>query len=280
MPFMRSLMATFLLLGLVACDPPPPPPAPAVAKMAMAAPAPLGAAAQNGAKLAYSHNLTMQMPDSSIQPRFDRARDLCLQSATLHCILRNASLTMGQPNILLPTSASLSVRLPHDQVTPFINGLLAAVPGDLAAATVTARSTQADDLTKALVDVGERQKQLLDYRDRLLALEKIPDAKVDDLIKIASEISGVQSRLEAIAAEQATLNERVDTEEVDVRLVAEPAVRGVLAPVAKVWLEAGELLGNSVANALRFVIQVLPWLPVVAVGLWVVISAIRRVRRR
>ena len=274
MSFLRSLMAVALLLGVVGCSDDAPP-VPAMGRAMMAA----APRAQIGAKLAYRHQLVLQMPDPSIQPRFDRARDLCLQSAELHCILQNATLNVGDPHGLQPTTASLSVRLPHEAVAPFIDGLLAAVPGETASAVVTSRSTQADDLTKAINDGDQRQKELLDYRERLLALAKIPDAKVDDLIKIASELSNVQSRLEAIAADQSALNDRVATEEVDVSLRADPGAQGMFAPVSRVWLEAGQLLGDSTARTLRFVILALPWLPLAVGGLFVAIFAIRRIRR-
>jgi hypothetical protein len=277
MAFARSLLAVSLLLGLAGCsDEKPPQPAPALMGRAMVAAAP---GVVGGAKLAYRHQVSLQMAEANIQPRFDRARDLCLQNAELHCILQSATLNVGDPHGLQRTNASLVVRLPHESVEIFYAHLLAPVPGEATAAMVTSRSTQAEDLTKAITDIGQRLKQLTDYRERLLVLAKVPDAKVDDLVKIAGELSNVQSNIEAITAEKAALDERVANEVVDVNLHTDPGTVGMFTPVAKVWMQAGQVFGDSASRTLRFLIFALPWLPLAAIGYGLLIFGVRRMRR-
>src|SRR5262249_3896197 len=86
-----------LLLALTSCSTPPPmPPAVVPPPPPMAAPAPppalATAAQQQTAKLAYRHNLDLQMPAASVEPRYDRAVKNCLENTALNCIVMNASI--------------------------------------------------------------------------------------------------------------------------------------------------------------------------------------------
>jgi hypothetical protein len=253
----------------------------------MAAPAPAPAAAAPAAdalaqtaKLAYRHNLQLEMAASSIEPRYNRAVKDCQQNTALNCVILNSSISLSDSSGGARPSASLTVRLSHGAVAPFEGGLLAPLPGEAAGDTVTrSRSTSAEDLTNAIADVDRRQAQLTDYRDRLTALLSRPDVKVEDLIKIESEISETQSQLDVIAAQQKTLNQRVDTEIVSVSLNAHAALGNVTGPIVLAWREAGPILGESTATALRFAIGILPWLPIVAIGLLIIRLAFRRWRR-
>jgi hypothetical protein len=240
-------------------------------------------AAQQTAKLAYRHNLDLEMPAASIQPRYDRAVKTCLENAAFNCIVMNASIRMGDlsdPLRGINPSASLTVRLPHDAIAPFEADLLAALPAETTGdATIHSRSTSAEDLTYAIADVERRQAQLTDYRDRLMDLTKRPDVKVEDLIKIESELSNTQSQLEQLAAQKKNLDQRVDTEILAIFLDVRDTRGNVSGPIEVAWHEAGQVLGDSTATALRFTVGALPWLPIVAIGLLLLRFAFRRWRR-
>jgi hypothetical protein len=51
------------------------------------------------------------------------------------------------------------------------------------------------------------------------------------------------------------------------------------APVIEAWDQAGQILGESTAAALRVCICVLPWLPIIIIGLLLVRFTFRRWRR-
>ena len=73
------------------------------------------------------------------------------------------------------------------------------------------RSTTADDLTASIADTERRLRQLIDCRKRLAAPAARPDAKLDELIKVESELETVQSRIATVASQQHALAERVAT---------------------------------------------------------------------
>lgn len=276
--------ALALLLLCAACDKPaekaPPSPSPPAAAAAAAPAGRSFAVAQRAAKLAYSHDMQLEMPAASVKPRYERAVKRCLEDAALNCVvLRTNFATDDQYGPARP-SASLTVRLPHDSVAPFEASLLEPVPDEApGAAALVSRSTAADDLTAAIEDVSRRQAQLGDYRDRLNELAKRPDVKVEDLIKIESELSRTQSQIEELAGRKKGLDQRVDTETLSISFAARDAAGNFIGPIVEAWQQASRILGDSTATALSYVVAALPWLPLVAIGLVLLRFAFRRWRR-
>ncbi len=148
-------------------------------------------------KLAYSHDLALEMAAATVAPRFERARNACLEEAALNCSLVRASIYVGDPNTGQPPEATLNVRLPHDQIAAFEKILFARLPGEgEGEPLLRQRTTDAEDLTYAIADNDRRLAQAMDYRERLLVLSKQSGAKVADLIQIEEKLSEVQSNIE------------------------------------------------------------------------------------
>jgi hypothetical protein len=251
--------------------------------MGAAAPAQKNAAApwfqtthQNSARsLAYAHSVTLAMPHAAIRRHFDAARDQCLQDQTFGCVLINAEFQAGAPTVeddgdISPSSANLQLRLPADKIARFANGLTTPLPGEPAGTVaVVSQTTSAQDLAVAVADVARRLAQLADYRDRLAALAKRADINADSLIKIAHEMSSVQSDIESAEGEQRGLALRIDTETLEIVFNerAPAASNTPLKPVIAVWSESTVIFGRSLASALEFVIGAVPWLPIIGFGL-------------
>jgi hypothetical protein len=249
--------------------------------MAAAAPAAMKVPdALNGPKLAYHHWLEFEMSAASVAPRYARARDECLAEPAGGCVLVNASIDAGDARNGRAPHASLTLRVPHQEVAQVEAAMLQPVAGEApGSAVLRARNTSADDLTAAIQDVDRRLAQLTDYRDRLTALGKRTDAKVEDLIKVEQELSSTQSEIEAITAQQKHLNEQVETELLTLNLSAEPAVESMTGPIGQVWRNAGLVLGQNTAAALRFAIGAVPWL-VVALVVLTLAALVRPIFRR
>lgn len=240
-----------------------------------------GGSSQNtdNLKLAYSHDITVEMAAKHIKARYERARDLCIKEPELHCILLNSSYNMGDPTRTTPPNARLSVRLPHNSIENFQQKMLSPLPDEnIGDAFFSTQSTKADDLTKVIADTQQRYKQLLDYRARLTELAAREDAKVEDLVKIASELSTVQSQIEAITAKQKELDERITTELLSISFRARSDMISPFGPIAKAWKNSGRSLGDSAGSALQFTIKSLPWLPIIAFALYFIRLFFRRLR--
>jgi hypothetical protein len=232
-------------------------------------------------KLAYSHDLSLEMAAATVAPRFEKTRNACLEQAELNCSLVSASIYVGDVNTGQPPQATLSVRLPHDQIAAFEKILFTRLEGEgEGEPLLRQRTTNAEDLTYAIADNDRRLAQATDYRERLLALSKQSGAKVADLIQIEEKLSEVQSEIEQMTADQRGMNLRVDTELMNVTLSAHPSLAVATSPLAEAWRDATRVLGQSAASAFTFLVVAIPWLPIIALAGYLLSRLWRLLRRR
>jgi hypothetical protein len=298
------IIVATLLAGLcTSCsDKPRPAAAQAGEPAAAAAPAPQqvkaffrGAAQQApGLHLAYTHTIGVEIGGGALAAHFSAARDRCLNTPALHCLLLQSEISTPTPasdgagplgdERPSAASASLRVRLPHDQVTAFANSLTDTLPGEKPGLVrVLRQSTTAQDLNQPITDVNQRVAQLQDYLASLKALGSRLTISVSDLVKIASETAQAQTQIEAAQAEQRDLTLRVDTEELDIDFQAAQPTAAPQNPIDQVLADSQNILHQNEAEALRFAIAALPWVPVGFAGLivlWIARRLIFGARRR
>jgi hypothetical protein len=250
--------------------------APAAGLMAdMAAPPP-AAPGSGPQQFSYSHSWSVRMNHGAVAPRFVRARDFCLHDKALHCKLVSANIQSGDEGGY--AGASLNVQLPHGALDRFEQALLAPVggekPGD---AAMVSRSTQAQSVETEASDTARKVAQLTAYRDRLADIAKRPNLTVDDIIKIEAERGRVQGDLDDATGHQRDLTDGIARESVAIDLSerVEP-----VGPLTQAFRSAGSTLADSAASALLFVIAAVPWLPIVAGGIFLVSWLWRLFRRR
>jgi hypothetical protein len=265
---LRSVCAIAVLLALGGCGRSEtadqaafaPPPAAADMRMMAGKIAADQPAQSEAPKLAYSHNLSIETKADTVKQRFEQVRDACLGGTIAGCVLLNANIEeVGFERERHP-EATLTVRLTHEAVGPFEQTVLKPLPGEQASdVAVVSRSTSAEDLTAVIQDGDRRLAQLTDYRDRLTQLAKRADAKVEDLIKVQSELSTTQSQIEELTAQQKRLGERVATELETVRITGKVTV-GQGSEIAEVWHRSARILDRAVADSLGFLIEAVPWI--------------------
>ena len=256
----------------VAGAPPPPPAAGAADALTQK---------QNAPKLAYSHSVSLEMAADKVSARYERARNSCLSIPAFGCTLVYASISLGDQASGAPPYAQMTVRLPHDKIAGYQKELISPLEGEKEGQPVLrASTTNAEDLTYVIADSEARLKQLQDYRDRLMELAKTSGAKVGDLIQIEEKISETQSQIEQLTASQRQLNLRVDTEILSIDLRALPTIATARSPLAEAWRNAGDRLGQSAAEIVTFVVSNILWVPIIAIGLWLLVRAWRFARGR
>jgi hypothetical protein len=229
-------------------------------------------------QFSYSNSWILVMAHDAVASRFERARAKCLEDRSLNCKLVSASLTMADGTSYSFTSANLDVLLPHGKIAAFEKALLEPVAGENAGdATVQSHSTQADSVETEAGDAGRKVARLTAYRDRLAALAKRPNLSIDDVIKLEAEQSSVQTDLDQAIGTKRNLDDSIARERVSVMMQERASLAG---PIARVWRNGTSLFLGSVADVLQFLILVVPWLPVIAAGIYLVSWLWRLFQRR
>ncbi len=216
----------------------------------------------------FSHSLVLLMGHAAVKTRYDAARDSCLHDVSLHCRLVSASLDEAEDG----ASAHLEIALPHDKLAPFETRLLKP-EGDV---KVRSRSTRAESVENQASDIDKKVAQLSKYRDGLAELAKRPNLGVDDFIKVQSELSKTEADLDEALAQKRDIAGRIARELLSIDL--EERVTAA-SPLGQVWSGAGDTLIYSTADVLRFLIQLVPWLPVI-IGVFFLFRWLWRIARR
>jgi hypothetical protein len=269
-----AVCALSMLLLLTACE-----------RYAMAPAAQMQALAlaqqPGGDAFAYSHSLQLEMDRDMIMPRFERARDSCLQDQAISCTVLSASARMDERNAYRSSYAQLVVLVPHDMVAPFEQRLLQLIEGERAGpVSIRSRSTDVGNVTTESTDIDQRLVQLTDYRDRLSGLMNRRDASVDELIKLAGELSSAQSNVEQFSAKKRDVAQRVAKDRLSIGFSERAGVTAAMLPLVLAWGNGLETLSESAANALTFVIAIIPWLPIIALAFYFLLRLLQIVRKR
>lgn len=233
-----------------------------------------GGNAPREANFAYTHNLRLEMEPETVAPRFERARQLCLEDDALNCSLLDSEISGRTEDRY--QRARLTMRLPHTQIIAFERALLEPIVGEeKASAEIVQRATSAEDLSRPVFDNEQRIAQLNDYLVRLEALTVRSDLGVDDLIKLSREISQTQNSIESIAAIQREMHARIDGDTLTIDLRSRFSQADELSDR---WNEAWAVVPISALEMLTFVLGALPWLPVVVLGFVILGLGFRLIR--
>jgi hypothetical protein len=131
------------------------------------------------------------------------------------------------------------------------------------------RSTQVEDLADAIADTHARIEMLTNYRQQLLALQGKTGTNVEAAIKLASELSTVQTNLERVNGEAAYQTKRVTTDVLRIEfMVAEH--KAFWRPVHEAVRDFLGNLSTGLSQAITAIAYIVPWMFVVVPGLYLV----------
>src|SRR5271168_1452303 len=229
---------------------------------ARAATEPLVMAKQQRAEAVHStlsreHSVTIDVPETELDSRFQRLINRCSSDSADHCTILQSDVSTG-PFAL----GMIRLRIDPDAVEALID--FAASLGKL-----EHRSTQIEDLADTIQDTQSRIEMLTTYRKQLLELQAKAGTNIDAAIKVASELSTVQGNLEQALGQSAYQTKRTSTDIVTIRFsVAEQKV--FWRPIRDAVRDFFGNLSNGISQAITEVAYILPWLLVVIPGLYLV----------
>ncbi len=196
--------------------------------------------------LAYEHSVTVDTTEESISSLYQNIINTCSEERTKNCTILNSNIDSGKF-----ISAKIKLRISPDGVDDII--AIATKEGK-----VTNQSTSVEDLATDIIDGAKRIDMLKSYREKLIALEKKASDDIESLIKVSSELSAVQSQLEAAEGSKAHLVERVNLDIVNITLVVE-ASRSFWRPIIESLDEFGNHLSEGIAEAITGIAYLTPW---------------------
>lgn len=292
----RNLVLSAGILGLAACgggsdfersaSPPPPPPPPVMSEPAMEFSADMNLKSGRGRVsgpqdvtpapdvgepaaeqyIAYSHSLGLTLPKGGVDPMMATHVEACRAAGTATCIVINSNIYSQEEDY---ASGNLSLRATPD----WIDGFLGKVDEetDAAGGEITQRSTNAEDLTRQIVDTGARLEAQKTLQGRLLNLLERRDGELGELLQIEREIARVTGSIESIEAQLKTLRLRVSMSSLDINYQTKvPAFSGSREnPLGEAFSDFFYNLSSAIAAVITAFAVGLPWILLIALFLWI-----------
>ena len=210
---------------------------------------------QMSGTLSREHSVTIEVPESDLHSGFQRLTDRCTADSAHHCTILQSDVSTGQ----FP-SGLIRLRIDPNAVEDLI-GFSAGL------GRLEHRSTRVEDLAEAIQDTQARIEMLTTYRKQLLELQGKAGTNVDAAIKVASELSAVQSNLEQANGKAAYQAKRTTTDVVTVTFSAQEQ-KAFWRPIRESLRDFVGNLSNGISQAITAVAYILPWLLVVIPGLY------------
>ncbi|MBB3275154.1 MULTISPECIES: DUF4349 domain-containing protein [unclassified Pseudoxanthomonas] len=217
----------------------------------------------DGAMLAYEHDVEILLEEKAIPDRLKASQQACGSGKFGQCSVLEVSQQGGDH-----PRASLTVRIVPEGVEPFI---AQAAKG----ADIGSRNTRAEDLARAVGDNHLLQDRLGRERERLLEFQQRRDLAVADMIALSQQLAQVEAQLQAAQQEGAQHRHRIDTQRVTLGFVP-PGGQSGRGEIRQALRDFTATLSTGTAWTIRAVAFLIP----VGLVLWVLISLVRRWRRR
>jgi hypothetical protein len=207
--------------------------------------------------LAYEHTVSVELGKALLPTRMQEIQTACVTDKQFDCKLLDISVRTAED---VP-SGSIRMRLAPDGVEAFIS--IASKD-----AAVTSRITHAEDLTEQVTDTERELSQLTTHRDRLAEFMKDKSLKVDQVIAVSRELSSVQTQIEATSAARLNLHRRIDTEVLTLNLsIPRQVAASQRTPIRDALNSFGTEFTDALAQVIRFVAALIPWLVIIVPGL-------------
>jgi hypothetical protein len=207
--------------------------------------------------LAYEHTVSIDLGEADLAGRVREIQAACATDERFGCTVLEVSVRSEDT---IPFGM-LRLRLAPGGVDTFIS---AASKGG----KIAARATHAEDLAQPVTDNQRQLAMLTTHRDRLTQLMNDRSLKVDQLITVSKELASVQAQIETVSNDQANLHRRIDTELLNLNFSGPSnAITAAYSPIADAIQSFRTDFTAAVAQVIRFVAALIPWLVVIIPGI-------------
>lgn len=228
--------------------------------------------------IAYSHNLGLSLPKGQVEPLMGAHVDACRTAGTATCIVINSNIWSQDED---SASGSLSLRATPDWIETFMGSV--ASDANKVGGEITQRSTNAQDLTREILDTGARLDAQRTLQGRLMGLLERRDGSLGDLLQIERELARVTGDIESIEAQLKTLRLRVSMSSLDMSYqTKQPAFSATRnSPLGEAFGDFFYNLSGAIAAVITAFAIGLPWIILIGLFAWIWLKLIwPRLRRK
>lgn len=216
--------------------------------------------------IAYSHNLGLTLPRGGVDPMMAAHTAACRAAGTNTCIVINSNIYSQEEDY---ASGNLSIRATPDWIETFMASV--ETETESAGGEITQRSTNAEDLTRQIIDTGARLDAQKTLQGRLLGLLERRDGELGELLQIERELARVTGDIESIEAQLKTLRLRVSMSSLTIGYQTKvPAFSGSREnPLGEAFGDFFYNLSSAIAAVITAFAVGLPWIILLGLFLWI-----------
>ncbi|PZO48354.1 MAG: hypothetical protein DCF16_16430 [Alphaproteobacteria bacterium] len=224
--------------------------------------------------LAYAYAMGLEVPSERLAGVMDRHVQACQTAGPRLCQLIGSNRS-GDPESYM--EGYVQLRGEPQWLRTFMGGMSAEI--DAAGGRVISQSTNAEDLTRQMVDTEARLRAQTALRDRLQQLLRERPGRLADLLEVERELARVQSEIDSVQSTLAVMRTRVAMSELSLQYRSAPRSVGsdTFEPLRRAL---ASFLGIIVAGFAAIITIIAGLIPVAIVVVPIVWFALRWRRRR
>ncbi|MES1157302.1 MAG: DUF4349 domain-containing protein [Alphaproteobacteria bacterium] len=155
--------------------------------------------------LAYTYGISVELPATNVAGLMDAHIKACADAGPTKCQLVSSSRN-GDPASAV--QGAVQIRGEPRWLRAFMGGVASQVGA--AGGRITGQTTEAEDLTRDIVDTEARLRAAHTLRDRLQQLLQSHPGRLSDLLDIERELARVQGDIDSTESNLAVMRARVD----------------------------------------------------------------------
>ncbi|HVY85690.1 MAG TPA: DUF4349 domain-containing protein [Caulobacterales bacterium] len=232
---------------------------------------------QDASYLAYTYGVSMELPAANVAGLMDAHVRACQQAGPRLCQLISSSRS-GDPESAV--SGTVEIRGEPTWLRRFMDGLSGQVGA--AGGRITGQTTAAEDLTRDIVDTEARLRASHTLRDRLQQLLASRPGKLSDLLDIERELARVQGEIDSTESQLAVMRARVDMSVLTLTYssTAQSIRSDTFKPLGDALAGFLGWIVIGVASIVTVIAILLPWVVVIWLIVWLVLTLRRRMGGR
>ena len=216
-------------------------------------------------RIAFSETFVVELPGSAVEATQQKILSDCLAAGCSVLSSRLDRLRDGS------VQGAISVRIAPDRYQAFAEAVVAPP------ARLVSHAEAAEDKTIPLLDIEKRLDAQIALRDRLSQMLKQAGTGVADLVAVEKQLADVQGAIESETAQRDYLRTITDTVRVDVSYngLVQQAGPIDLSPIRTAFDSFLQTAIESFGEMIGWIAYALPWLPLVALGSWLLRRLLR-----